>query len=192
MLISASPPFAAIDRGWFFSRVRFFLSLSKWLRDALCVVKRTFLRIEGVSNLNLVGREGENINRWCFNRGALYRWKSGLRGRRTNGEKEKPKQNRRDIRARMPERGRGEENKRSWMVTALGGRIVNDCRLKYPSCGQDHGRPSGSIDEWFAKSAFVAKYSLANFARESYSAICSLLVLPWTAWKKWKKQEKKK
>lgn len=106
ILIFASPPFAAIDRRLIFSRVRFFPSLSKWLRDALCAVKRTFLRIEGVSNLNLVGREGENINRWCFNRGALYRWKSGLRGRRTNGEKEKPKQSQRDIRARTPERTR--------------------------------------------------------------------------------------
>lgn len=84
----------------------------------------------------------------------------------------------RGISERGRPRGRGEENKRSWMVTALGGRIVNDCRLKYPSCGQDHGGPNGSIDEWFAKSAFVAKYSLANFARKSYSAICSLLVLP--------------
>lgn len=32
------------------------------MRDALCAVKRTFLRIEGVSNLNLVGRERVRIS----------------------------------------------------------------------------------------------------------------------------------
>lgn len=67
-----------------------------------------------------------NINRWCFNRGTLYCWKSGLKGSERQGERE--------IFGGISERRHPPSGRRTKRSSAGQRRrwIVNDCRLKYP------------------------------------------------------------
>lgn len=73
-------------------------------------------------------------------------------------------------------RGGGREGAR------LAGRIVNDCRLK---CPPPSGGPTGKsrparLTNGLRNLHSLQSIPLANSARESYAAICSLLGLPWT------------
>lgn len=78
------------------------------------------------------GRQRWNINRWCFNRGTLYCWKSGLEGNACGERKRNCQRGIASERKRRRTKDEEENEQSGGAEAPLDGRIVNDCRLKCP------------------------------------------------------------